>query len=152
MSAIATKGQNPAVNFAPRISAVDFPSHMDIDTVAAGRSSGVYIIGAYRGTIAFGDTTLVGPPDDGTLSPVFATYISDPQTAQPPRLQISRASDEIALTWSATPSGFALEGAASLSSPVTWLPVATAPIFTGDQSSVTLRISRAAQFFRLKKQ
>ncbi len=66
-----------------------------------------------------------------------------------PVLTVSRAGDQVKISWPSPSPGFALESAASLASP--WVKVATAPTTVGATLTVNQSPTGAAQFFRLKK-
>jgi YD repeat-containing protein len=75
------------------------------------------------------------------------------QTASPrPAIEATLlGNNQLLLVWSMFPAGYVLESADSLSAPIQWGPVSTAPAVNGDQKSVTVDISTGAKFYRLKK-
>jgi len=68
----------------------------------------------------------------------------------PLRLSITRSGPNVIVSWPASAAGYQLYSTSSLS-PASWTLVAQSPTPSGDQLTVTLPASSAAQFFRLLK-
>jgi hypothetical protein len=64
---------------------------------------------------------------------------------KPPSIQISRVGDSLTFAWPSSATGYILESSPTLTNP-TWTPVAGVA-----NNSVTIKISSASQFLRLKK-
>jgi hypothetical protein len=75
-------------------------------------------------------------------------FISPPTV--PAALNIAKSGTNIALTWPILPTGFVVESATNLISPVVWnTNQFSAPIYTNSQNYLLLDPTNAAQFFRL---
>jgi hypothetical protein len=75
-------------------------------------------------------------------------------TVIPVALQVTLSSggNTLFLAWPANVGGYELYSATALSSPVQWVPVANAPVLSGDQWVVTLsELTNAGSFYRLKR-
>jgi hypothetical protein len=68
-----------------------------------------------------------------------------------PRLVISLAQREVALSWPASAPGFRLQSALNLNPPVNWIDSTNVPAIVGTQFMVTNAISGSNQFYRLKQ-
>jgi len=66
----------------------------------------------------------------------------------PPKLQITLSGPTILISWPLSP-GFALESTANLS-PNSWTPVNAPAEILNNQSTITLAISSASHFYRLR--
>jgi hypothetical protein len=67
----------------------------------------------------------------------------------PAQLTIGRTGDDVVISWPASPAGFILQMAPSLSSPIPWETVATESTLNQAMNTVTRPASSAQQFFRL---
>jgi hypothetical protein len=73
------------------------------------------------------------------------------QPAAAVRLSIQRqASQNIRIAWPESATGFVLESANLLSSPIVWSQVAQTPVLQNNQFSVTLPSAGGSRFFRLR--
>ena len=68
-----------------------------------------------------------------------------------PQLAIISAGANVILTWPTNVSGFALETATNLVSPIVWKTNLTAPVVISGENVVTNPISDTQQFYRLKQ-
>ncbi len=105
--------------------------------------------GASNGGVYTVDGT-IGPPDAGTMSGGqfalqggFWSGSIVPATGETPALYIQRSGDSAIISWSPANAGFALEAAANLTG-AAWT---AAPV----GNPVTIPITHAAQFYRLRK-
>lgn len=57
----------------------------------------------------------------------------------------------VTLSWPTLPSGFNLEGAPNLNSPIGWAPVTNSVTIVGTNNTVTVNATSGNEFFRLKK-
>ena len=100
----------------------------------------------YAGLILSGNT-LYGTAEAGGRSgngTVFSLFI-------PPQLTIIRSGTNVTLTWPTSATGFTLEFATNLVSPIFWNTNSPAPVVINGQNTVTNPISGTHQFFRLSK-
>ena len=98
----------------------------------------------YAGLILSGNT-LYGTAEAGGRSgngTVFSLII-------PPQLTIIRSGTNVTLTWPTNATGFTLEFATNLVSPIFWNTNSPAPVVINRQNTVTNPISGTHQFFRL---
>ena len=66
------------------------------------------------------------------------------------RLAFARSGGNIILFWPATATGFVLEEAASLATPINWQPVSQTPLTMGSDQAVTLSVLGSPRFYRLR--
>lgn len=64
-------------------------------------------------------------------------------------LQINRQDNNVALSWPIAPTGFTLQSAINLSSPIIWNTVTNTALVTGNSNQITLTASNFASFYRL---
>jgi hypothetical protein len=76
------------------------------------------------------------------------TIVAAPSNA--PELKVSRTDSGVEIRWE-TQSGFVLQSATSLDSPVNWENVSQTPVTEGNDSVVTLPANQAEAYFRLLK-
>jgi uncharacterized repeat protein (TIGR03803 family) len=98
----------------------------------------------YAGLILLGNT-LYGTADGGGISgygTVFSLFF-------PPQLTIILSGSNVTLTWPTNATGFTLEFATNLVSPIFWNTNSPAPVVINGQNTVTNPISGTRQFFRL---
>jgi uncharacterized repeat protein (TIGR03803 family) len=98
----------------------------------------------YAGLILSGNT-LYGTAEAGGRSgngTVFSLFI-------PPQLTIIRSGTNVTVTWPTNATGFTLEFATNLVSPIFWNTNSPAPVVINGQNTVTNPISGTHQFFRL---
>jgi serine protease AprX len=69
----------------------------------------------------------------------------------PPRLSVTLVNREVQLNWGRSCGAYNLEEAATLSSPIPWLPFSGFTKFAGDRFLATLTPSGGARFFRLRR-
>jgi len=112
------------------VSSVDNVQHIFIPTLAGGRydlqvlkHGGIGQSGAESYALAF------------DFSPV--------------KLTTGRNGTNIVIAWPASPAGFALQGATSLSTPISWQTVTNESVLSNSMSTVTVSTSATMQFFRL---
>ena len=67
----------------------------------------------------------------------------------PMALAVTRSDTNAVISWPASPAGFLLQAAPSLTSPIAWQTLATNSVLSNGLSTVTLPSSEAMQFFRL---
>jgi hypothetical protein len=67
----------------------------------------------------------------------------------PPQLTIIRSGTNVTLTWPTNATGFTLEFATNLVSPIFWNTNSPAPVVINRQNTVTNPIPGTHQFFRL---
>jgi hypothetical protein len=89
---------------------------------------------------------LGGTSTNATLSIAGMRFYQIP----PPVLAAEKTGTDISLSWSATATGYALEGSTSLSSP-DWAPVTNAPALLGLRQYVTNSAAGQSQFYRLRR-
>jgi hypothetical protein len=69
----------------------------------------------------------------------------------PPSLQAMPGGNQMLLSWPTSAVGFALQSTLSLTPPVTWSNIGTAPALFGGRWTVTNSFSASNKFFRLYK-
>jgi hypothetical protein len=74
--------------------------------------------------------------------------LSDPLPR--PVLSITKSAGNVVVSWPASASGYGLEFSPSLPATI-WSPVTNTPVGAGDQMTVTLPVSEAPKYLRLKK-
>ena len=112
-------------------SAVDNVEHLFVPKLAAGRYD-LQVL--KRG----------GVGQSGTESYALAFDFS------PVKISIAKSDTNVVVAWPASPAGFTLQSAASLSLPVAWQEVSAARfVFSNAQNTATLPASSSMQFFRL---
>ena len=67
----------------------------------------------------------------------------------PVSLAVARSETNAVVSWPASPAGFLLQAAPSLTIPITWQTLTNGSILSNGMSTVTLPASEAMQFFRL---
>ncbi len=75
--------------------------------------------------------------------------LSDATLPPPPMLSIMRSGDNVIVSWPVAATGYGLKATPSLTTP-SWSDITEPQVPDGDQITVTLPISQAPQFFRLK--
>jgi len=88
-------------------------------------------------------------PSEPILAPFEAALFMVPCG---PALTIAPTGNQLVLMWPADEGSFALESTTNLAAPSTWGPVTNAPSTVGSSNAVSVPISGATQFFRLKSQ
>ncbi|HYV29198.1 MAG TPA: hypothetical protein VFA77_16815, partial [Candidatus Eisenbacteria bacterium] len=68
-----------------------------------------------------------------------------------PQINISQSGNSVVLQWPASASGFSLQSATNLISPIMWSSVTNSVQSTGGVFTVTLPLNRQSQFFRLQE-
>jgi len=68
-----------------------------------------------------------------------------------PTLRVTRSGNNLQLAWPSDATNYVLEAAAGLASPSVWSTVTNTPISQNGQQIVTLSITNATRFFRLRK-
>ncbi len=111
-------------------------------------------------------TITVHPNSGGTLTASAFCRQADPNVSDPkgnnavtiktivegfaPSLGIALSGANVVITWPASASGFVLQRATSLTTPITWTEVTVpAPTVVGDQQTVTLPVGSGNEYFRL---
>jgi uncharacterized repeat protein (TIGR03803 family) len=92
------------------------------------------------GNTLYGTTTYGGAYGFGTI---FSLTLPAPQ------LTIAVSGSNVTLAWPATNTGLTLQSATSLTPPIAWTPVSATPSTANGQTTVTLPITAARQFFQL---
>jgi hypothetical protein len=119
--------------------------------------SGVLPKNSYQGghnlTIKFVDTfTDVNGPYYSTMSGVVvAIYPAVSAVIARPQLSIVRSSTNMILTWPASATGFTLQSATNLASPMVWSAVSPQPVVVNGQNTVTNPISDPRKFYELSQ-
>jgi hypothetical protein len=89
---------------------------------------------------------------DGSGQTVYFDDLTYAIALAPPTLTIARtAPAEVQLQWPTYYTGFTLETALSLTPPITWNPITNGVTVNGNNYSVSVPTTNAAQFFRLRK-
>lgn len=117
-------------------------------------------------SLSFG-TTAASDPEfslEGNLAPSSEAEMADGEfelvggftgaslptaAGEPPQLHIQPAAGGVLISWSA-PSAFVLESTTQMSPP-DWGPVEQPPVQSGEEYSVTIPVTAATQFFRLRQ-
>ena len=94
------------------------------------------------GNTLYGTTMFGGTNGTGT---VFSIALP------PPQLAITPAGADVVLTWPVSATGFTLQSATNLISPVFWSTVSPGPVVVSGQNTVTNPISGTQQFYRLSQ-
>ena len=84
-------------------------------------------------------------------NPTMLTFIAG---TQPPALSISLSGSTAVISWPAPSTGFVLEEATDIVTPVssiTWAPIATAPTVVNGRNTVTLTITSGNRIYRLRQ-
>jgi Divergent InlB B-repeat domain len=68
-----------------------------------------------------------------------------------PTINLTRAGQNIVLSWPTNVTGFSLESATNLTAATSWAPVLPAPVIVNTQYVVTNAVSGAEKLYRLKK-
>jgi uncharacterized repeat protein (TIGR03803 family) len=92
------------------------------------------------GNILYGTAIFGGNNGNGTVFSLLLGSVSAPQ----PQLTIKHSGSNVILTWPINASGFTLEFATNLASPVVWTPLP-------GQNTVTNSISGTRKFYRLSQ-
>jgi hypothetical protein len=75
-----------------------------------------------------------------------------PPAVSSPNLSIAaNGNGTVTIAWPTSASGFMLEGASNLNSPISWTPVTNSIIVSGGFNTVNVNATSGNQFFRLKK-
>ncbi len=107
--------------------------------------------GAYpKGSLLLSSNTLYGATYTGGGSGYGTVFSLSLAPSPSPQLTIVPSGANVLLTWSLDASGFTLQSATNLVTPV-WSPVAPAPAIVNGQNVVTNRISGTQQFYRLSQ-
>jgi hypothetical protein len=89
---------------------------------------------------------------DGSGQTVYFDDITYATALAPPRLTIERTGPaEVQLQWPSYHTGYTLETAFSLASPMVWNPITNGITVAGGSFSATINTGERAQFFRLRK-
>lgn len=120
-----------------------------------------YSIDGGGGTSSGGNYTVtgtIGQPDAGTssggsytLTGGFMSVVTAIQTPGAPVLKVTRAGNNVILSWPASATGFVLQEAAALATPsssTVWNP-GPAPVLSGEEYQVTLPSPAGNKYFRL---
>ncbi len=67
----------------------------------------------------------------------------------PLNLTIARSDTKAVVSWPASPAGYLLQSAPSLTAPISWQTLATNSVLSNGMSTVTLPVAEPMQFFRL---
>jgi hypothetical protein len=119
--------------------------------------SGVLPKNTYQGghnlTIKFVDTfTDASGPYYSTMNNVVVTiYPAVSAITTPPRLTVARSGTNMILTWPTNATGFTLQSATNLASPVGWSTVSPLPVVVNGQNTVTNAISGPRKFYELSQ-
>jgi hypothetical protein len=102
---------------------------------------------------AAGQTLSTNFPTRGPIQSAFAGGAGDAfilKVLTPPSLAMAILGNTIVLTWPAPLPEFVLEMSNTVGPTAIWTPVLTPSVVTGGRNTVTLPISAAPQFFRLR--
>ena len=77
--------------------------------------------------------------------------VTPPLVTTPSLSLVSNGDGTVTLSWPKTATGFNLEGALNLNSPIPWTPVTNSVVVVGSNDTVTVPATSGNQFFRLKK-
>ena len=119
--------------------------------------SGVLPKNTYQGghnlTVKFVDTfTDANGPYYSTMSNVVVTiYPAVSAITTRPQLTIVRSGTNMILTWPTSATGFTLQSAMNLFSPVVWAAVSPLPVVVNGQNTVTNPISGPRKFYELSQ-
>lgn len=110
--------------------------------IAYDAPGNVYLTGRFGGTMNFGAASLTttGQGD------MFLARLDGP-----PLLTITRAVNEVVLSWPAATSGFQLQSVGSLPAGSQWQNVTGSPALIGGRHFVTNTLTSSNAFFRLRK-
>jgi hypothetical protein len=67
----------------------------------------------------------------------------------PQSLSISREGDDVLISWSTNNAGFVLQSVTNVAS-ANWVTVTNEPTLVNDRFTVTIGLSEAAKYFRLR--
>jgi uncharacterized repeat protein (TIGR03803 family) len=95
--------------------------------------------------------TLYGTTYNGGSGGSGTVFAFDLGTISPPHLSITGSQQSVTLTWPGDATGFTLQSAADLSSPLSWNNTRSNPVLTNGQYTVTISISNSQTFFRLRQ-
>ncbi len=121
--------------------------------VWAGMLPETSYLGGHNLTIKFVDTfTDANGPYYSTLNNVVVTIYPavSASTARPP-LTLVRSGTNVILTWPASATGFTLQSATNLASPVVWSAVSPLPVVVSGLNTVTNSISGPQKFYELSQ-
>jgi hypothetical protein len=90
-----------------------------------------------------------GNPDPFGIFDGFAYIDNIRFVSEPPTLAISRSGNQVVVSWSAAAIGYVLYSGEQASGGGAWSKVTAAPVFSGDQQSVTVNVGSKNQFYRL---
>jgi hypothetical protein len=104
---------------------------------------------------SYSDSVAEAIDENGNIAG-HATYIPTGQQhailwSVVPSLTISRAEQNVVLSWPTNASGFTLQSALNVNPPINWIDCTNVPAIVGTQCMVTNIASNAFQFYRLKK-
>lgn len=101
--------------------------------------------------VRFGWTYLIDAGGQTIYSGKLAAALDATAINSLPRLSLARRLEQLEITWPSSAACYHLEVNAMLDSATTWQVVSSRPFLTNDLWQVTLPISDAPQWFRLKK-
>jgi hypothetical protein len=113
--------------------------------LGSGMDKGVYALAMSGDDLyAGGSFTTAGEKVSGYIARAYLPTL--------PTLSVLRSGPEVIVSWpSVDTAGFALEQAAMLASPATWVTNAASVSDDGTNKSATLPATNSAQFFRLRR-
>jgi WD40 repeat protein len=105
------------------------------------------------GAPAYGDTPLLFSPDGQffAYSRGEGTIVLARSPSNLPRLDVSRAGDQVVMSWTTPLSAWTLESSESLGASAMWTAVEAAPVQIAGKQIVTLNLDSKATFFRLHR-
>jgi hypothetical protein len=115
-------------------------------TVSTGADCNTSFVAALPGSVPAGYVITATATDGAGNTSEFSAAST---VAAAPGLTATRSSSQITLTWSNTPSGFALKSAASLQPPIQWTTVTNTPTLVNGQYILNLPFGAANSFFAL---
>jgi len=101
-------------------------------------------------SVSFGNQQVTSEVSDAAARVLTADYVNGTVVVNPPpSLNITRAGQDIALSWPLWASNFAPQVADALVSPVTWTNVAGTVGVSNGENFVTVPITGVMKFYRL---
>ena len=116
-------------------------------SVVTSNNCNASFVASLPGSVPAGYVITATATDSANNTSEFSACV--PVTPAPALSVAPAASQQVALTWTNTATGFVLKQTSSLSPPIQWTSVTNSPVLTNGQIVVTLSTAAASQFYVL---
>ncbi len=116
-------------------------------SVVTSNNCNASFVASLPGSVPAGYVITATATDSANNTSEFSACV--PVTLAPALSVAPAASQQVALTWTNTATGFVLKQTSSLSPPIQWTSVTNSPVLTNGQIVVTLSTAAASQFYVL---